>query len=237
MFNLRSFIENRVVSDALLELLLRAMLQKRRKQRGKKLQAKLGPIKITVNLDLLYRLTGLTKKDAKPQLVFGPIDRVGGFFRSDNGDIEIDILEIFFRKKPKTAAEFDVLVTNTVAHEMRHAWQRKHWGEGILIFFQFLIIVLPLVYIAAWHPVATSLSQYGLFWGVFGWYLEISPIRKILHKLCYLLMPHEWDARRYAKRATANPVWNNVVNVEGNGASFKSVHSEIKSAIESGELK
>ena len=167
----------------------------------------------------------------KIKMIIGADDNVIGQYHisgGKRGTVEIDVGEIVSKigaqdPNPET---IDRVITNTIAHELRHRWQEEKFGrflilaDRILIFF--LVIALGFWFgIRAWFLLATKLISSGVVWKIvlaglciYAAYAMFMITLRIAKKLAYKYCWSEMDARRFANKAEHDADWQKIIDVQ-----------------------
>ena len=180
-----------------------------------RLESILGPIKIKLDAEKAKEILGL-KEDLHVTLTQGPIDDVLGFLNRENGELQIDVLEIFLAHKPKNLQEFDDAITKTVCHEFWHAKQKEQYGSWFFLLSPLLIIISLFFYffLLPFVNLYFYLFGKGTFSFLLGMFLDLMFGLRIAFLFGYFFSPAEIGARLYARRHYRDKEWQDVVVVE-----------------------
>ncbi len=201
------------------------------------LESILGPIKIKLDAEKAKEILGL-KEELHVTLTQGPIDHVLGFLNRKNGELEIDVLEIFLAHKPKNLQEFDDAITRTVCHEFWHAKQKERYGKWFFLLSPLLMSAFLFFYFFFLLPfVSLSFYLFGenIFSFLVGLFFDLRFGLRIAFLFGYFLSPAEIGARLYARRHYRDEEWRDVVIVEE--ASREEIFMQILDVISGGEIK
>jgi hypothetical protein len=185
---------------------------------------------VAVEEDTLWNLVGLDISKGKPtlRLVTGPIDNIVGTMNVRNGDVVIDVGELTLTGEAVTGgdAELDRAITRTVAHEARHRWQLQRWGRLGMVWDKVLLALFAIIlftvcisrpYFAITGLAIKHLTGITLVGGMIAsliiWYVLFRKFLRLVMVFTYHFSRCERDARRFAKRATEDPRWQEVVRV------------------------
>lgn len=162
----------------------------------------------------------------KVRLVQGELDGILGAYDLRDGHVIIDAFEIAARTSPDPE-ELDRVVTQCLAHEIRHSWQKEAYGWFRVKWDQIAMLVLFTA--VGWGILAYLLFRIGVvvFHGHLG--LLALPVTIItllaanfLFRLVFRLASrysYRWcwcerDARAYAKKAVDDPDWGPVIRAQ-----------------------
>lgn len=177
-------------------------------------------------LHRVMRLKKLADRVKQVELAVGPIDSILGHYNFKFDEIEIDGLESFLiaAMKNPDLDEVDRAITEVTAHEARHAWQERrfgNWGRADRPFIRVALIILAW-WFAIW-PLAHNgfelllsgrpLALLGLpmmFAGFMVWNASLMLSSFAAYRLSWA----ERDARAFAKKAMDDPDWKNVIEVD-----------------------
>jgi len=192
---------------------------KRQATKKERLEVVLGPMKVKLDVEKAKKILDL-KSDIKGHLVKGPLDSVLGFFNTQNGDLVIDINEIFSCFKPKNPKEFDEQITKVVCHEFWHVKQKEVHGKWFFRVRKIITFFLILLWVFS-TPITTlifALFEPNIYLFLIGSVLDIILFLKfalpVILMISYIVSPEEIGARRYAQKHYQDQDWLEVIKIE-----------------------
>lgn len=163
----------------------------------------------------------------KVRLVQGELDGILGAYDLRDGKVIIDAFEIAARMSSPDPEELDRVVTQCLAHEIRHSWQKKTYGWFRVKWDQITMLVLFTA--VGWSIVAYLLFRIGILLvhghlGVLTLPITLAAliVANFLFRLIFRIAArcsYRWcwcerDARAYAEKAVSDPDWGPVIKTQ-----------------------